>query len=75
MTRPQLIYVFEDQQQDTAGDPELEDWGRALTDLVPIDINKLHVIQGKMSFVQLSADQDIDLYLQDINLHASTCEM
>lgn len=71
MTRPQLIYVFEDQEQDRAPDPELEDWSKALTDLVPIDINKLQVNEGKVAFVQLSASPDIDLHLTDIHLHAA----
>jgi hypothetical protein len=71
MTRPQLIYVFEDQQRDKAPDPGLEDWSKALTDLVPIDINKLQVDNGKVGFVQLSADPNIDLHLDSIHLHAS----
>lgn len=71
MTRPQLIYVFEDQQKDEAADPELEDWSKALTDLVPIDINHLEIVDGKAAFVQLTANPNIDLNLNEINLNAT----
>jgi len=71
MTRPQFIYVFEDQQQDETEDPDLEDWTKALTDLVPIAINNLKIIDGKAAFVQLAADPNIDLNLNQINLNAT----
>jgi len=71
MTRPQFIYVFEDQQQDETEDPDLEDWTKALTDLVPIAINNLKIIDGKAAFVQLTADPNIDLNLNQINLNAT----
>jgi len=71
MTRPQFIYVFEDQQQDETEDPDLEDWTKALTDLVPIAINNLKIIDGKAAFVQLTADPNIDLNLSQINLNAT----
>lgn len=71
MNRPQFIYVFEDQQQDETEDPDLEDWTKALTDLVPIAINNLKIIDGKAAFVQLTADPNIDLNLNQINLNAT----
>jgi len=71
MTRPTLIYVFEDQQKEVGGDPDIDDWSEALTDLVPIDINKLEIHGGKMAFVQLSADPNIDLHLDQIELYAT----
>lgn len=71
LTRPQFIYVFEDQVQDEAADPDIDDWTKALTDLVPIDINNLKIIDGKAAFVQLTADPNIDLNLNQINLNAT----
>ena len=71
MTRPQFIYVFEDQQTDSLAEADVDDWTKALTDLVPIDINNLEIIEGKAAFVQLTADPSIDLYLNDIDLTAT----
>ncbi|MEC7265525.1 MAG: DUF748 domain-containing protein [Bacteroidota bacterium] len=71
MTRPSLIYVFEDQQKETPEDADIDDWTKALTDLVPIDINKLEIHDGKVAFVQLSADPNIDLHLNQIELYAA----
>lgn len=71
MTSPQFIYVFEDQQKDEAADPDIDDWTKALTDLVPIDINNLKIIDGKAAFVQLTADPNIDLNLNQIQLNAT----
>ncbi len=70
---PTLIYVFEDQRPE-ATDPALEDWTTALTDLVPIDIDHLEIIDGKAAFVELSADPDIDLSLFDIDLSATNLQ-
>ncbi|RKN75117.1 DUF748 domain-containing protein [Ulvibacterium marinum] len=71
LTRPQIIYIFEDQQKSESPEPELEDWTQALTDLVPIDINHLKVIDGKAAFVQLTAEPNIDLNLNQIELNAT----
>ncbi len=71
LTRPQFIYVFEDQQKNEAEDPDFNDWTKALTDLVPIAINNLKIIDGKAAFVQLTADPNIDLNLNQINLTAT----
>lgn len=71
MTQPQFIYVFEDQQNDEAADPDFDDWTKALTDLVPIDINNLEIIDGTAAFVQLTADPNIDLNLNQIQLNAT----
>ncbi len=70
MTRPKVTYIFEDQKKEKADDPNLEDWTKALTDLVPIDINTLQVNNGKAAFVQLSADPNIDLHFDQIDLTA-----
>lgn len=69
MYDPTLIYVFEDQQPDVT-DPDLEDWTKVLTNLVPIDINHLEIINGKAAFVQLSANPNIDLNMSNIDLNA-----
>lgn len=71
MTRPELAYVFEDQQRETDQSAEVDDWSKALTDLVPIAINRLHIHQGKATFVQLSTEPNIDLYLNNIQLSAT----
>lgn len=71
MTRPKFIYVFEDQQDSTGAEPEVEDWSKALTDLVPIAINHLEIINGTAAFVQLQADPNIDLNLKNIYLKAT----
>lgn len=71
MTRPQFIYVFEDQQTDSLAEADVDDWTKALTDIVPIDINNLKITDGKAAFVQLTADPSIDLYLNNINLTAT----
>lgn len=71
MTHPEIIYVFEDQDENTAADPDIDDWTKALTDLVPIDINHLQINDGKAAFVQLAAEPQIDLHLDHINLSAT----
>ncbi len=71
MTRPEMIYVFEDQQTETPENANAADWSKALTDLVPIDINKLEIHGGKVAFVQLSADPNIDLHLDSLELYAT----
>ena len=69
MTNPEVIYVFEDQK--TEGDkPDVEDWTKALTDIVPIDINHFEVHNGKISFVELQADPNIDLNISKLELYA-----
>ena len=71
LTKPELIYVFEDQKPDSVTAAEVDDWSKALTDLVPIDINHLQIREGKAAFVELTADPTIDLYLNDIDLNAT----
>ncbi len=70
MTRPKITYVFEDQEKEKTDDPDFNDWTKALTDLVPIDINRLQINNGKAAFVQLSADPNIDLHFNQIDLEA-----
>ncbi|MRT17491.1 DUF748 domain-containing protein [Vitellibacter sp. q18] len=69
MTSPEVIYVFEDQKEES-GDADVDDWTKALTDIVPIDINHFEVHDGRLAFVQLSADPNIDLQINQLNLTA-----
>ena len=71
ITHPKFIYVFEDQRKDAAEDPDFDDWTKALTNLVPIAINKLEIINGKMAFVQITADPTINLNMDQVNLQAT----
>lgn len=47
---------------------DVDDWTEALTDLVPLDINHFEVIDGKLAFVELQADPNIDLHLDKLHL-------
>ncbi|MBU2997712.1 DUF748 domain-containing protein [Cellulophaga baltica] len=71
MTHPTVIYVFEDQGEEEVSDPDIEDWTTALTDLVPIDINNFEIIDGKIAFVELTAEPTIDLHMDKVNLQAT----
>lgn len=69
---PVFNYIFEDQQkEDPEGDPQVDDWTKALTSLVPIDINHFEVRNGTANFVKLSADPQISLYMNQIQLQAT----
>ncbi|MDH7911827.1 DUF748 domain-containing protein [Winogradskyella sp. SYSU M77433] len=69
MDSPEVIYVFEDQQ--TEGEmPDVDDWTKALTDLVPIEINHFEVHNGKIAFVELQANPNIDLHFDKLELYA-----
>ena len=71
MISPEVIYIFEDQKSPTAGKTaNVEDWTKALTDIVPIDINHFEVHDGKVAFVQLQAEPNIDLTIDNIELYA-----
>ena len=71
MISPEVIYIFEDQKSVTEGkSANVDDWTKALTDIVPIDINHFEVHDGKVAFVQLQADPNIDLNIDNIELYA-----
>jgi len=71
MSNPEIIYVFEDQQSTPEdGLPEVDDWTKALTDLVPLKINHFEIHNGKLAFVQLSADPNVDLSINKLELTA-----
>lgn len=69
MTSPEIIYVMEDQQTE-GKETDVDDWTKALTDLVPIDINHLELHDGKIAFVELTADPNIDLHFNNLELAA-----
>ncbi|MDN3596602.1 DUF748 domain-containing protein [Zunongwangia endophytica] len=72
MHGPKFNYIFEDQQDSSAtGNADTEDWTKALTDLVPIDINHLQINDGTANFVQLSTNPQIDMFMEKINLQAT----
>lgn len=71
MTSPEVIYIFEDQETPTEGETaDVDDWTKALTEVVPIDINHFEVHDGKIAFVQLQAEPNIDLNIDKIELYA-----
>ncbi len=70
MTSPEIIYVFEDQKDSIAGDANVDDWTKALTDIVPLEINHFEIHDGKIAFVQLQADPNIDLEIDKVELTA-----
>lgn len=69
--QPKLIYVFENQQQKTEEDAETDDWTKALKNIVPIEINKLLVNDGVLAFVQITANPNIDLHIDQLHLEAT----
>ena len=69
MFNPEVIYVFEDQKQ-SASDADVEDWTKALTDIIPIDINHFEIHEGKLAFVQLQANPNIDLQVTNFEMYA-----
>ncbi|MDR6300565.1 DUF748 domain-containing protein [Mesonia maritima] len=72
MSKPQVTYVFEDQQKTSeSGEADTEDWTKALTDLVPLEINHFEVHNGTLAFVQLQANPNIDLNIHNLNLVAT----
>lgn len=71
MYSPEVIYIFEDQKAPKdSKTADVDDWTKALTDIVPIDINHFEVHDGKVAFVQLQADPNIDLNINKIELFA-----
>ncbi|WP_010521502.1 DUF748 domain-containing protein [Aquimarina agarivorans] len=74
MNEPSFTYVFEDHKStnnQNTQEAEVEDWSKALTNLVPIDINRLKINNGKLAFVEVTTDPTIDLQLNTISLEAS----
>ncbi|KAA5822346.1 DUF748 domain-containing protein [Algibacter amylolyticus] len=70
MHNPEVIYVIEDQNA-TDADVSVDDWTKALTEIVPIDINKFTIHKGKIAYVELGTDPNIDLDFDDVELTAT----
>lgn len=66
---PKFNYVTEDQGSET--EANVDDWTKALKELVPIDINHLAVHNGSAIFAKLNADPPIELFLNEIQLEAT----
>lgn len=64
MDNPEVIYVQEDMATPDASTEE--DWTKALTDIVPLQINHFEIRNGKLAFVQVNADPTIDLQLNKL---------
>lgn len=75
LTKPQLIYVFEDQLQADQEEPETEDWTEALDDLVPIDINHLNIEDGRLGLVKVKAEPTLDIYMDQLQLTADNLQL
>lgn len=71
LTRPGFHYVFEDHREPQAPTPETVSWLDAVKDLVPIAINHLEIVDGKIAFQQISSDPKIDVNLDQLNLVAT----
>lgn len=70
ISNPEVIYMAED--QNTAGkEPDADDWSKALTEIIPIDINNFEVQNGKFGYVEFSVEPNIDLNVFDIDLTAN----
>ncbi len=74
MYSPEVIYVFEDQDEEIpeeeGGSADIDDWTKVLTDLVPIDINHFEAHNAKVAFVELQKEPNVDLYINNIELVA-----
>lgn len=71
MYRPKLIYTLENQQQTNGADTDVDDWTKALKDIIPIDINRLSIENGMLAFVEVTANPTIDLNIDQLNLEAT----
>ncbi|MFI8379027.1 DUF748 domain-containing protein [Leeuwenhoekiella sp. NPDC079379] len=71
MNSPEIIYVFEDQKTTPeGGTADVDDWTKAITEIVPLEINHFEVHNGKLAFVQLAADPNVDLAIEKLELTA-----
>lgn len=70
MHNPEIIYVFEDQSSDSTA-TGVDHWSKALTNIIPIDINRLEVKNGKLAYVELSTEPNIDLNFTNLELTAT----
>lgn len=69
MENPEIIYISEDQKQ-SKSDANVDDWTKALTEIIPIDINHFEITNGKLAFVKLQANPNIDLQIDNLEFYA-----
>ena len=71
LTSPEVIYLLEDQETLTSEEAaSTDDWTKALTDIVPVNINHFEVNNGKLAYVEVNAEPNIDLEITDLRLVA-----
>ena len=69
---PEVIYLLEDQESvPTDEAPEVEDWTKVVTDLVPIEINRFEITNGKVSYVEVNAEPNIDLQFTELDFNVN----
>lgn len=69
MIQPEIIYISED-QTGKKDDADVDDWTKALTEIIPIDINHFEITNGKLAFVKLQANPNIDLQITNLDFYA-----
>lgn len=69
MFSPEISYVFEDQETESET-PDADDWTKALTEIIPIDINHFEIHDGKFAFLQMQTEPKIDLNFTDVEFTA-----
>ncbi|MBU2019186.1 MAG: DUF748 domain-containing protein [Bacteroidetes bacterium] len=66
---PIMNFVIED--QDTSNGATQEDWTKALTDLVPFDINHLEIHNGTLALKGLRTSPRIDLKMEELEFQVN----
>jgi hypothetical protein len=72
MDQATIIYIAEDQKGPEQA--KEEDWTQALTSIVPLDINRLTIAGGKLAYVEVNTDPNIDLQITDLSLTLSNLQ-
>ena len=67
---PKIVYIFEDHLDEQEKITEVVELGEELTDIVPLTINHFEIINGSISFVELTTDPDIDIHITELDLVA-----
>ena len=71
LSDPEINYVLEDQEElDKDARADKADWTKALTEIVPLDINRLEIHRGKITLVMLSPEPDLNLTMEQVELSA-----
>lgn len=70
LDHPKYIYLFENQKA-IETPTETYDWSKALTNLVPIQINRFQANNAKVAFVQVATEPNIDLHIDNLDIVAT----